>query len=121
MAVGGNSELFRLTFGPLIDPAFWEGGVAPEARSFQIWVYGAWGGTVAGFGLLIAVIARPVLASGNQRLRVGALMAVTLWFVVDTGACVAFGVWGNALVINLPAYVALTAPLILGARSRQRA
>ena len=121
MAVAGGSELFQLVFGPLIDPAFCKEGVAAEARTFQIWVYGAWGGTVACFGLLIAVVAKSALAPGDQRIRLGTLGAVTLWFLVDTGACVAFGVWGNALLINLPTYVALTVPLVWGARSRRRA
>jgi len=116
MAVGGGSEIFRLLFGPLIDPAFWDRGVAAEAKTFQVWVYGAWGGTVAGFGLLIAAVARHALAPGNRNLRLGVLMAVTLWFVVDTGASIKFGVWGNAIAINVPAYLALAAPLTLGAR-----
>jgi len=114
MAVAGGSELFQHVFGPLIDPAFWKGGVPGEARTFQTWAYGAWGGSVAGFGLLIAVIAKSALAPGNQRLRLGTLAAVTLWFLVDTGSCLAFGVWGNAVVLNLPSYVALAVPLLLG-------
>lgn len=58
MAVAGDTEIFRRVFGPLVDRAFWASGVAPEALRFQVWVYGAWGGTVAGFGLLLAVIAK---------------------------------------------------------------
>lgn len=121
MAVAGGSEPFQLVFGPLIDSAFWKEGVAAEARTFQTWVYGAWGGTVAGFGLLIAVVAKPALAPENQRLRLGTLTAVTLWFLVDSGASVAFGVWWNALLINLPTYVALTLPLVCGTRSSRAA
>jgi hypothetical protein len=118
MAVAGGSALFRSVFGPLIDPVFWEKGPSPEARAFQAWVYGTWGGTTAGFGLLIAVVAKAVLIPGQRRRRLGVWWAVTLWFVVDTGASVAFGVWGNALAINLPAYVALTVPLMRATTSR---
>lgn len=117
MATAGGTEIFRQSFGLLIDPVFWPRGVAPEAEAFQRWVYGAWGGTVAGFGLLVAVVARPALSGGDQRLRLGALAALTLWFVVDTGASLAFGVWGNALAVNLPAYLAMAVPLALGGRA----
>lgn len=116
MAVAGDTELFRRAFGPLIEPAFWDGDIAPEARRFQLWVYGAWGGIVAGFGFLIAVIARPALSEGNRRLRLGALSALTVWFIVDTGASIAFGVWGNVFAVNLPIYLAIAVPLAIGGR-----
>ena len=118
MAVAGTTEIFRQSFGLIVDPAFWPQGVPPEAERFQAWVYGAWGGIVSGFGLLIAVIARPALSGGNRRLRIGALAAVTVWFVVDTGASVAFGVWANVFVVNLPAYLAMAVPLAIGGRAR---
>lgn len=119
MAVAGDTEYFRRLFGPLIEPAFWEGDMTPEARRFQLWVYGAWGGVVAGFGLLIAVIAKPALSDGNRRLRLGALSALTVWFIVDTGASIAFGVWGNIFIVNLPVYLAIAVPLAIGGRSQQ--
>ena len=117
MAVAGGTELFRAVFGPLIDSAFWEAGVAPEARRFQLWVYGAWGGTVAGFGLLLALVAKPALSEGNRRLRLGALAAVTVWFLVDTSASLVFGVWRNALLVNVPIYLAMALPLAFADRA----
>jgi hypothetical protein len=121
MAVAGDAEIFRNSFGLLIDPAFWPRGVPPEAARFQAWVYGAWGGTVAGFGMLIALIARPALSGGNRRLRTGALAALTVWFVVDTGASLTFGVWGNVVAVNLPVYLAIALPLAIGGRARRGA
>jgi len=113
MAVAADTAAFRAVFGTLIDPAFWVGKVAADARPFQIWVYGAWGGTVAGFGLLLAVIAPEAVRPAKRRLRLGVLTAVTFWFVVDTGASIASGVWGNALAVNVPGLVALGLPLLL--------
>jgi hypothetical protein len=66
MATASTTPIFRSVFGPLIDQAFWTGPVPDEAISSQAWVYGAWGGTVAGFGLLIAVVAKR--ASGDDGL-----------------------------------------------------
>jgi hypothetical protein len=76
-------------------------------------VYGAWGGTVAGFGLLLAVTARTLFQSENKRLRYGVLAALTLWFVVDSTVSLVHGAWGSALFINLPAYLALGTPILL--------
>jgi hypothetical protein len=114
MAVFGGSDLFRVLFGPIVDAVFWEEGPGPEAAAFQRWVYGTWGGTVAGFGMIIAVCAKSALVPENKPLRHGILFSLTLWFIVDTGSSIVFGVWGNALFINLPGYLALAAPLLLG-------
>lgn len=121
MAIAGDTEPFRMIFGPLIDSALWPEGAPDDVRAFQGWVYGAWGGTTAGFGLLIAAVVRPSLRPGGERLRQGALAAVILWFVVDAGASVAYGVWGNALLVNGPTFVLLASPLILGARLSREA
>jgi hypothetical protein len=113
MAVASDTSLFRAIFGSLIDSAFWSDQVPAEARPCQIWVYGAWGGTAAGFGLLIVVVAPEAVKPARQRLRLGMLAALVLWFVVDTGASIASGVWGNALAVNVPGFVVLALPLLL--------
>ena len=53
------------------------------------------------------------------RLRTGALAALTVWFVVDTGASLTFGVWGNVVAVNLPVYLAIALPLAIGGRARR--
>ena len=118
MAVSSDSHLFRLIFDPLIESRFWPGDLPPEAERFRAWVYGAWGGTVAGFGLLMTAIARPAISGGNKRLRLSALAALVVWFVVDSAASLGYGAWGNAVFINLPTLLALGLPLLL-ARDRQ--
>ncbi|MGI9388082.1 MAG: hypothetical protein ACR2OX_11680 [Methyloligellaceae bacterium] len=116
MAFGNETDLFRNTFDPLIERAFWIEEVPVEAREFRSWVYGAWGGTVAGFGLLLAHVARQSIAMENSRMRWGALAALTLWFVIDTTVSVIHGVWGNVFAINVPAYLALALPLFLAGK-----
>lgn len=115
MATASTTAIFRAVFGPLVEHAFWSGAVPGEAGPFRAWVYGTWGGTISGFGLLIAVTAKRA-TSDDASLRLGLLAAVTLWFLVDTGASVAFGVWGNALAVNVPVYLALTIPLVWRSR-----
>ncbi len=117
MAVAYETWLFREVFGPLIESSFWSGRIPLEAQDFRAWAYGAWGGTISGFGLLLAVVARPAISGRNIRLRKGTLAALSLWFAIDSAASLVHGVWANALVINLPAYLALSLPLIL-ARAR---
>ncbi len=91
------------------------------ARFRERWLV-AVGALFAAFGVVMAIfgdtapfriVFGPLI---DRALRLGVLAAVTLWFVVDTGASIACGVWGNALAVNLPAFLALAVPLALGAR-----
>jgi len=119
MAVWNESEIFWIVFNPIIESSFWPAEVPPEAQLFRSWVYGAWGGTVAGFGLLLAATAGTLFQDKHTRLRHGVMAALTLWFVVDSTASLVHGAWGNALFINLPAYVALGLPILLSENRRR--
>lgn len=119
-ALANDTQLFRAIFGPLIERSFWPGDLPTEIRGLRGWVYGAWSGTVAGFGLLLAAIAKPSISGGEKHLRRGALAAHSLWFVIDSAASVAHGAWGNAAFVNLPVFLALALPVFLGGRYEER-
>ena len=52
-----GTALFAL-FDSLINPVFWGAGPLPDdAKAFQKWIYGAWGATVAGWGIFIIFLA----------------------------------------------------------------
>lgn len=74
-------------------------------------MYGVWGATVAGFGLLAAFIVR---RPHRQRQRWGrdALAAsIGLWFVLATGISAADRVWFN-VAFDAAILAALAVPLI---------
>jgi hypothetical protein len=57
MALLNGTGLFDL-FNRQIDPVFWgTQDIADEAKNFQRWVYGAWGATIAGWGVMVGFIA----------------------------------------------------------------
>lgn len=57
MALLNSTVLFEM-FNDQIDPVFWGAESIPGvAQGFRGWVYGAWGATVAGWGIFIIYIA----------------------------------------------------------------
>jgi len=66
MALLSGTPLFE-AFNRQIDPAFWSASsVEDSARSFQQWVYGVWGATIAGWGVFTWFIARYPFRNGEK-------------------------------------------------------
>ncbi|MBU1275329.1 MAG: hypothetical protein KJ720_08115 [Proteobacteria bacterium] len=111
MSVASTSSPFDQIMGR-IDAQFWgQSGPPPEAAAFQRWVYGAWGATVAGWGLMMAFLAWVPLGRGEPWARNALAVSLALWFVLDTFYSLYFGVWINVL-LNLTLFVAMGLPLL---------
>ena len=111
LALAGTSGPFEF-FTQRIDPVFWgQTGPPPGAAAFQRWVYGTWGATVAGWGLMMAFIAWVPLGRGEKWARNAWAVSLALWFVVDTFYSLYCGVWINVL-LNLALLVAMGLPLV---------
>jgi len=111
MALFNGTELFSL-FNEGIDPAFWHGGLVPEAaREFQTWVYGTWGATIAGWGVFLVY----VLIFSFRRREPWAwwcfIIGIVVWFVFDTAISLYHRVYFNAGFNTLIFLLALV-PLI---------
>jgi hypothetical protein len=99
-------------FNRRIDAAFWGGPAEPLLRQFQIWVYGVWGATVAGFGALAAFVAQRPFRLRRRWARDALAVSILLWFVLDTGLSMRYGVWFN-VGFNALVAAALGLPLLL--------
>ena len=111
LALAGTSGPFEF-FTQRIDPLFWgQTGPPPGAAAFQRWVYGAWGATVAGWGLMMAFVAWVPLGRGEKWARNAWAVSLALWFVLDTFYSLYCGVWINIL-FNLALLVAMGLPLV---------
>ena len=110
LALGSKSGLFEL-FMSRIDPAFW-GAAGPGAagEAFQRWVYGAWGATVAGWGLVMVFLAQIPFKRREPWARNCLAASLGLWFVVDTFYSLYYWVWINAL-LNTVLLIVLGLPL----------
>ncbi len=101
MALLSSTPLFDL-FNDQIDPVFWGGRDLPTpALTFRTWVYGAWGATVAGWGLTLAFLAQHPFRRKERWARNALLVGLSLWYLLDTGFSLLFGVYFNALFNTL--------------------
>jgi hypothetical protein len=89
---------FDLLFNNQINPIFWGGRTAPEeVVSFQGWIYGVLGATVAGWGITLAFIARYPFKNKEKWAWNCVTLGMLVWFIVDTAISLYFGVIFNAL------------------------
>jgi hypothetical protein len=111
MSTTSATPLFE-PFNRLIDPAFWPAR-PPDSQTvgFRAWAYGVWGATIAGWGVVIALLAHESFARG-ERWAWWALAAGTfLWFVLDTAVSLAHGVGFN-VAFNIAVLVMIGTPLL---------
>jgi hypothetical protein len=90
---------------------------APGPRAFQRWIYGAWGATIAGWGLLVFSVVRSPLRKGERWAWDALAGSLLLWYVVDSGLSFAFQITAN-VVLNTVFLVALGLPLLFTRSAR---
>lgn len=109
LAVLSETRLFA-PIHHLLDAPFWPDGPDPAARSFRAWSYGVSGGTMAGWGLTIAIVASQAFGGRAWWTWWSIASAVALWYVLDTGQSIRHRVVANVL-INTALLVAVAIPL----------
>lgn len=111
MALASGTPLFDL-FNRWVDPAFWsDGPVDPGTVDFQAWVYGAWGATLAGWGLVVTLLAREAFGRGERWAWWALASGVSVWFALDTTISLIHGVIFN-VALNVVLFVLITVPLV---------
>jgi zinc transporter ZupT len=111
MALLSGTPLFDL-FNHQIDPAFWHANaVDTAAKQFQQWIYGVWGATLAGWGIILAYIARYPFIKKERWAWICLLVGFLVWFVLDTSLSLIHEVYFNA-VFNIVLFVFGILPLI---------
>jgi hypothetical protein len=118
MALLNGTPLFAL-FNDRIDPVFWGGQAIPAAgQAFRGWVYGVWGATVAGWGILVAFIAVYPFKQRECWAWNALAVAVGAWYLLDTGLSLYFGVIFNVF-FNTLLLVLAGLPLVFTRRAFQ--
>lgn len=96
MALLSGTPLFDL-FNRQIDPAFWSTNAVDEVtRQFQQWIYGVWGATIAGWGIILTYIARYPFSKKERWAWNCLIFGLLVWFVLDTSLSVFYKVYFNA-------------------------
>jgi hypothetical protein len=87
LAVFPQSVLMDRVFNNQIDPQFWQNGILPQnAQRFQAWIYGVLGATVAGWGVLLALIALYPFKARQRWAMIGFDLGVAEGFTGDDPA-----------------------------------
>jgi hypothetical protein len=111
MALLNGTALFRL-FNMNIDPVFWQTeNIVEGARLFRTWVYGAWGATIAGWGITLMFIGLHPFKRKELWAWNGITIGVAMWYVLDTGISLYFGVNFNA-IFNTSILILAALPLL---------
>jgi hypothetical protein len=96
MAFFNRTEVFNI-FNHQIDPVFWDDASVPETASqFQGWLYGVWGATVAGWGLMVAFLTHYPFRTRKIWAWNAIVFSLGVWYLLDTGISLFFGVIFNA-------------------------
>ncbi len=112
MTVFSGTPLFDL-FNRQIDPAFWgTNAVDNAARQFQHWLYGVWGATIAGWGIILAYIAHYPFIKRERWARNGLVFGLVVWFVLDTSLSLYYKVYFNA-AINMALLILVGLPVVV--------
>lgn len=99
-----------------IDPVFWPAGVPAGASAFQGWVYGAWGATVLGWGLMVAALVRFAFSRREAWAWWAMTAGIGAWYTIDTAISALSGVWIN-VVLNTVLMVTFAIPLAATCRA----
>lgn len=111
MAVTSATPLFEV-FNRLIDPVFWNDGPPdPGTAAFRSWVYGAWGATLAGWGVAITLLAWNAIGNRERWPWWALAIGTSLWFLLDSVVSVAHGVTFN-VAFNVVLLVLIGIPLV---------
>jgi hypothetical protein len=93
-----------------IDPVFWPAGLPEGASAFQGWVYGAWGATIFGWGVMVAALARWAFPRREAWAWWTMTASISAWYIPDTVISALNGVWVNVL-LNTVLMLLFTIPL----------
>jgi hypothetical protein len=120
MALANAGPLFDL-FNQQIDPVFWNDQTLPDqALAFRTWVYGAWGGTVAGWGILLIFLASYPFKAKQAWAWWSLVIGLGVWYVLDSGLSWVAGVTFN-VILNSVLLIAAAIPLVFTAPTFFRA
>ncbi len=111
MSLSSGTALFYL-FDSHINSVFWgTPDVAQGVKAFQRWIYGAWGATVAGWGICLTFIVRYPFRRKEKWSWNCLLSGILLWFIIDTGFSAYYHVYNN-VILNIFLFIAILFPLV---------
>ncbi len=113
------SPIFSI-FNGLVNDTFWPGALPDKStQSFELWVYGMLGATMAGWGIFLAYIVRYPFAHKEAWSWDCIALGVAAWFIIDTLISAYVAAYFN-VAINLLLLVLVALPLVATKREFAR-
>ena len=111
-AVFGNALLF-VPYNKMLAQVFWHTTeFPPEADRFRAFIYAPLGATIACCYILLAFIARYPFKDKQRWARNAIITAFSFWVLVDSVACIYFGVYPQLYLINAFSITIKVLPII---------
>jgi hypothetical protein len=118
-AVQGASWVLMGSFDPfgfytgLLARSFWgTARLTPEAQKVFSFTVGPLGATVAGYFLMVHMLARFALPRREAWAYWTIVGALLLWFILDSAASLFHGMLANVLIVNIPCLIIMGLPLL---------
>ena len=111
-ALDGDSPLFG-AYNAALAKAFWHTDKIPaDVEPFRAFIWAPFGGTIACCYILLAYIAWYPFRQKQVWARNAIILAYTTWIVLDSAACIYYGVYLQLIMINTFSFVIKALPLI---------
>jgi len=108
----GNNILFQ-PYNKMLAEVFWQSSAfPPHADSFRAFIYAPLGGTIACCYILLAFIARHPFKDKQPWARNAIITAFGFWVIIDSAACIYFGVYPQIYLINVFSITVKALPII---------
>ncbi len=118
-AVQGASWVLMGSFDPfgfytgLLARSFWgTETLTPEAQKVFSFTVGPLGATVAGYFLMVHMLARFALPRREAWAYWTIVGALLLWFMLDSAASLFHGMLANVMIVNIPCLIVMGLPLL---------
>jgi len=111
-AIWGDSFLFE-PYNTMLAKIFWHNNkFPPEANRFRVFIYAPLGATIACCYILLAGIAYIPFKNKERWARDVIVIAFSVWVIIDSGACLYFGVYPQVYIINAFSITVKALPVI---------
>jgi len=111
-AVYGNSHLFKF-YNDALEKIFWDTGkITDETEAFRAFIYAPLGGTIACCYILLTYIAIYPFKRKELWARNAIIIGFGAWIIIDSAACIHYGVYFQSYLINGFSFLIKALPLV---------
>ena len=108
----GKNIMF-LPYDKVLANVFWNSEHFPlDAEPFSLFIYGPLGGTITCCYILLAYIAWYPFKEKQKWARNAIIVAFGIWVIIDSSACLRFGVYPQIYIINAFSIIVKALPII---------